>query len=1178
MAAVSIGQKYGLPPFSEEHDFDHWLHEIEMWQLVTELSQDKRGPVLYLSLPPKVRQACATLTKEELNTNEGVEKLINKLRDLYAVSKDQAMFTAYEQFETFQRDTHMNITEYINQFEQLNHKLKNFKIDLPSPVLAYQLLKNANLPKSKRDLARATISELKYDDMKRQIKAIYDTCTSNEKVSSEETSEDIVVESETAFYSRDNYTSNRGRNYRGGRYRGRGANNYRGNKQDDTNYRYVECSSNRLKNCLDSSDNPTRRCKVCGSIYHYYRDCHDADKKDSFSSVKIQLFTQESGVELCFLEQMVAETLSCAVIDPGCPSNVCGQNWLKCYLDSLSSNDDVTEAPSTKAYQFGPSKVYQSIKKVNIPINIGGKPGHILTDVVDCEVPLLLSKHSIKEAGGQLDFVKDTITLFGTEINLQHTSSGHYCIPIAPKQVVINNDVESGAPVNLYLTIENLDTKSKEEKQSIAVKLHKQFGHPVDSSKLKGIVQDAGIKDDELMKYIDEVTEECDVCNRYRKARARPVVSLSLAKEFNGCLALDLKFVTINDRKYIIFHMIDLFTRYSGASIIRSKHKETIVDAILKHWIAIFGTPQSLFSDNGGEFNNELLRDVAELLDISVASTAAESPWSNGVVERHNATLGNMVYKIVAYTKCSIENALVWAVSAKNALANNLGFSPNQLVFGRNPNLPSILTAELPALRAKTSSELIAEHLNALHSARRAFIQSESCRKIKSALRHQTRTTSSKVFNNGDVIYYKRNSDIDWHGPGTIIGIDGKVVVVRHGGNILRVSPCHITKAKKEKSNSIPNEILIIPDGDIPQRLQEQSTVPSNEDVDVQLPIGNVNNSDLDEIESVSDTEHNQKTTSEDKLGDTPELNQETQSLNNSAVSDEHVKKPNTTIQLPRIGQKISLADPDTNKKERFVVVNRGGKATGIHKYWMNVKNISSGAIKCVNFEKLQWTLIEEEVLYTSSNNPEVLVAQQVELDKWKEYDVYDEVEDLGQETVSTRWVISEKSDKHSNSIKARLVARGFEEVNSEIRTDSPTVCKENLRLVSTIAVSNAWKIHSMDIKSAFLQGCEIKRDVYLRPPAEAGTTKLWKLKRTVYGLTDAPRSWYLKAADELVKAGATKSNIDQALFYWRHHGNLEGLLCCHVDDFFYAGTQLFHDTIVSHVQRKFELSTVKNP
>ena len=54
------------------------------------------------------------------------------------------------------------------------------------------------------------------------------------------------------------------------------------------------------------------------------------------------------------------------------------------------------------------------------------------------------------------------------------------------------------------------------------------------------------------------------------------------------------------------------------------------------------------------------------------------------------------------------------------------------------------------------------------------------------------------------------------------------------------------------------------------------------------------------------------------------------------------------------------------------------------------------------------------------------------------------------------------------------------------------------------------WTIHSVDVKSAFLQGKEINRDVYVKPSQEAETDKLWKLKTTVYGLFDAPRVWYL--------------------------------------------------------------------
>ena len=156
------------------------------------------------------------------------------------------------------------------------------------------------------------------------------------------------------------------------------------------------------------------------------------------------------------------------------------------------------------------------------------------------------------------------------------------------------------------------------------------------------------------------------------------------------------------------------------------------------------------------------------------------------------AVLENMVLKLTDDSKCSVANALVWAVTAKNALHNNLGYSPNQLVFDKNPNLPSVLTAKPPALRSCTHSQLLAEHLNALHAARTAFIASEASRKIKLALQKQTRDTSSTSFHLGAQVYYKRNDGKAWHGPGVIAGIDGKIVLVRHGGSVLRVSPVHL--------------------------------------------------------------------------------------------------------------------------------------------------------------------------------------------------------------------------------------------------------------------------------------------------------------------------------------------------------------------------------------------------
>lgn len=84
---------------------------------------------------------------------------------------------------------------------------------------------------------------------------------------------------------------------------------------------------------------------------------------------------------------------------------------------------------------------------------------------------------------------------------------------------------------------------------------------------------------------------------------------------------------------------------------------------------------------------------------------------------------------------------------------------------------------------------------------------------------------------------------------------------------------------------------------------------------------------------------------------------------------------------------------------------------------------------------------------------------------------------------------------------KARLVVRGFEELKvSELQKDSPTCASESLRLLVAVICQKQWTLNSMDIKSAFLQGMELSRDLYVKPPPEAKCEGVfWKFKKSVY-------------------------------------------------------------------------------
>ena len=81
-----------------------------------------------------------------------------------------------------------------------------------------------------------------------------------------------------------------------------------------------------------------------------------------------------------------------------------------------------------------------------------------------------------------------------------------------------------------------------------------------------------------------------------------------------------------------------------------------------------------------------------EQYKIEPMTTAANSPWSNGICERNHAVIDCMVLKMMEEnSKLDLDIALASAVNAKNCLTNHNGFAPVHLVTGQLPNLPSVL-------------------------------------------------------------------------------------------------------------------------------------------------------------------------------------------------------------------------------------------------------------------------------------------------------------------------------------------------------------------------------------------------------------------------------------------------------------------------------------------------------
>ena len=183
---------------------------------------------------------------------------------------------------------------------------------------------------------------------------------------------------------------------------------------------------------------------------------------------------------------------------------------------------------------------------------------------------------------------------------------------------------------------------------------------------------------------------------------------------------------------------------------------------------------------------------MCETLGITVKTTAAECPWNNGLVERHNLVLSEMVDKIIDETDCGISLAVSWYVNAKNFLHNVHGFSPYQFTLGTNPKLASTLSDKLPTLTNKPLSKVISQNLEALHKAREAFTAAENSGRISRALSHNIRTTCKVKYMTGDQVYFKRANSREWHGPATVLGQDRQQVLVKSGSTYIRVYPCRL--------------------------------------------------------------------------------------------------------------------------------------------------------------------------------------------------------------------------------------------------------------------------------------------------------------------------------------------------------------------------------------------------
>ena len=1209
--------KNQVPRF-DGSDYTRWKKMVVIWRDVTNIEKAKMGPTLILNMKGKALDIAL-----ELDNND-IDNLLNKFEEVYGSSDE--LLIRFEEYDSMKRAPNQPMREYIHLFEQKISTLKSLKLEIPELMQSHKLLKGAGLSKTDEKLAFQTCEDIKeFKKAKETLFKLSDHTNRNQfsDNNKSQSSDDGIVTvkqeksdpEDITFYTK--------------KLQIQDENNH--DTWFNSNPNHNRFQRPNLKADFNQARSSNHRlCYGCGAPNHWIRDCpyvqnmfhreneaqvHQVGGKrkrfqapftpkntyfnteeekenqtpenysDEESSDKYVFYQSNVGSESeeVFL---VGETLNKAVLDCGASKTLCGIEWYKSFIDSRSPAQlkEVKEFPSETIFKFGVGKM-KAEKQAIIPVTVCDRDILLNVQVVATDIPLLLSLDTMKRMELNIDFYNDKVEMNGKQYNVETTSSGHYCLPLEGQR---NDEVVNF--VDVFVAMEDNPKRA-------ALKLHRRFAH-AHSNKILKLLKNAGITNNQVETELLSLDRSCEFCLKHKRSHARPKVSLPLADTFNELVCLDLKHISGK----LVLHCIDYVTRFSAAHVVRNKQPSEFIEKFFKVWISIFGPPEKILSDNGGEFINEESKALCSAFNIIHLDTAAESPFSNGIVERHNALLGHMTEKVHQDIGCSLDVALMWAVHAKNSLINVFGFSPYQLVFGKNPSVPGNSTNKLPALNSTTSSQIVADHLNSLHKARKSYVEAESSDRIRRALKGHISEGTHQKFCVGDIVYYKRQASKTWLGPAKVLAQDGAQVLLKTGArSLIKVHPCKLLlKEEAEKQLNQRTDISNTPE-----------TTPSLNNYESQIDSSDSDESDLNETPTTTHSNENSENITDNTTGpDMPLLEDELMlntHVNNPALNSASTSKIGSSsnkVKTPlKLGDKIAFREQESNEWKVAILKSRGGKATGQYKNYWNVK-LHNGKETGINLENVEWlrhesndqsvsdsqavnmfaSNINNEIfavsLFTDSKSEDYADAKQKEFDNWKKFNVFQEVKraDYPQQAVlSSRWVTSKKNIDNEIAHKARLVVKGFQEVDLP-SGDSPTAGKNMLRLFIALAGIIQASLKTIDVRTAFLQSDCIDRILLLKPPKEFRTddATVWKLNKPVYGLVDAAKCWFLTVKRKLIEFGCTPLSLDNSVYVYISESQLCGFAVIHVDDFLLGGNNKFKTHVIDKLYSSFQIGSCK--
>ena len=160
---------------------------------------------------------------------------------------------------------------------------------------------------------------------------------------------------------------------------------------------------------------------------------------------------------------------------------------------------------------------------------------------------------------------------------------------------------------------------------------------------------------------------------------------------------------------------VDAFTHYVALNPVPHCNAYYAYTTLHEHWIAKFGLPEILVTDNGTEFINNETITLSHLYNIKHKPRTSHAPWTNGLVEGMNCSLQECLRCILngndtRYTEWS-RDVKIFPLSYNSQITTTLGISPYEMVFDQKPRKPIMFTAKNAQGYCQPSKESICYNL-----------------------------------------------------------------------------------------------------------------------------------------------------------------------------------------------------------------------------------------------------------------------------------------------------------------------------------------------------------------------------------------------------------------------------------------------------------------------------------